>query len=669
MSDNKQTFTFDLDAKEFQNKLGDLNKRIDALGSVNLAGLVAGFDKMLPAIGLVTTAVLALKAGFGAIAEGENIKAINQQFDVMAENAGLAGEVIKTDLVNATKGLADDTDVLEAANKVMSKMGASAAKLPEVMEMARKATAVYGGDLVGNFENISNAIANGNGRMLKQYGIIIDNEKAYKDYAASIGSTVGALSEAGKRQAIMNAALEKSKSAFSGVDENVKANQNALKQLMVTLDQIKEIFVVVFEKTFGPLLSKFLGQANQVFGEVKKQATAFFGDWGENAEVAAAQTEVLTSKLTKQQEELRKLKEEGKSWWQTITMQDREKLIKEQELQIIATEGEINGLRAKTKELNEVAKAQKEANDEAVKKETTTGGVDPAAAQAQKTAFEKSLEEARLARIESQEKVNTDVQVAEQLHLEKLEIMNQQYNTKLEEIENMRAQGKITRQQADLLSTEMELEKKAQLEAADSELEQKRMEALQRYAEKNKETAEGFSASWKVASAQAIAANKNFGTMGTQVFQTVNQRAVAAFKAMGDGSKDAGEAMKSFVFGALGEIATMKGAVMLAEGIGTINPLLIAQGGALIALGAMISGMAGAGGGGAAAPATGGGGGATGGGSFSSAEEKPELQEPKKAVNVQIMGNLYETEQTKTRLMEMIREVSDATDFNFSRIG
>lgn len=44
-------------------------------------------------------------------------------------------------------------------------------------------------------------------------------------------------------------------------------------------------------------------------------------------------------------------------------------------------------------------------------------------------------------------------------------------------------------------------------------------------------------------------------------------------------------------------------------------------------------------------------------------------EEERKAVTLQVMGDYFETEQTKTRLVDLIREANDATDFKFVQIG
>jgi hypothetical protein len=41
----------------------------------------------------------------------------------------------------------------------------------------------------------------------------------------------------------------------------------------------------------------------------------------------------------------------------------------------------------------------------------------------------------------------------------------------------------------------------------------------------------------------------------------------------------------------------------------------------------------------------------------------------RKAVTIQIQGSYFETEETRTRLVQMVREASDATDFKILSVG
>ena len=44
-------------------------------------------------------------------------------------------------------------------------------------------------------------------------------------------------------------------------------------------------------------------------------------------------------------------------------------------------------------------------------------------------------------------------------------------------------------------------------------------------------------------------------------------------------------------------------------------------------------------------------------------------QQQKKVVTLSVQGNYFETEQTKSRLIDLIREGTDATDFKYVQIG
>lgn len=664
MANNKTSWTFDLDIKDAMQKVSTLKDEVGKVGGSNFSGLINNLDKVAGFAAIIGVAYMGLKTSLDMVFEAEQIKALNQQFEVLTKNAGLAGDAILAGMEKAAGGLVDDTELIEAANKAIVKMGDSAKDLPKVMELARVATAAMGGDMMQNFEAINNAIATGRTMQLKQLGIIVDAKKAYDDYAKSIGTTAGLLNEAGKQQALMNAVLEKGGSAFSGVDVNVTKAKNTFTEILVTIGQIKEAIVIAFEKTFGPAVQKTLGYVNELAKGIKNYFEDSSGGWGNTVEQADRQLGELRKRM--QEHVLKSIEIEEKLKSGDLNKHYEEfykQQLKNINIEIDAVEAEMRGLAQKKKDL------QSQSASPLDSKEDKSKYIDTDAAEKQRAAFEKSLADINIARIEAERETATTLEMVEYNHLEAKSALVQQYMAKEAEIKN---NDMLLEQQKTDLLFQLELEKNARLEMFDKDLESKRMAALERYADKNKYVAEGFGASWKVETEKAILANKNFATMGSNVFNTVNKQAVAAFKAMGDGSKDAGEAMKGFIFQSLGEIASMKGQVMLAEGIGTYNPLQIAQGGVLIALGSLISSM----GGGAGSMSAGAGGGGAGGGSGLTgsspsdvAEEKPEVKEPKKAVNVQVMGSYFETEQTKTRLMELIRESSDATDFNFRQIG
>ena len=199
MADESILIKLDLDNKDFLNALKDSESGILGLSDTkNLKGLVEGFDSLLPLIGSVSVAVLALKTAMETVFDAESIKAINEQFEILSSNAGVAGDKLKEGLENAAGGLIDTTDLLKSANEALVKLGGSAAKLPELMEVARKASVITGQDLKSTFDLMVQAVESGNQRLLRRAGISVDVTKAEKDYAASLGISSAALSDAEK---------------------------------------------------------------------------------------------------------------------------------------------------------------------------------------------------------------------------------------------------------------------------------------------------------------------------------------------------------------------------------------------------------------------------------------------------------------------------------------
>ena len=108
----------------------------------------------------------------------------------------------------STQGLITDTDLMRASNQALLS-GLS----PEAFDkLAESADAL--GDAVGvgtkqALDDLTLALATGQERLLKQYGITIDNAKAERDYALSIGRTADVLNETGKKEAARIAIMAK----------------------------------------------------------------------------------------------------------------------------------------------------------------------------------------------------------------------------------------------------------------------------------------------------------------------------------------------------------------------------------------------------------------------------------------------------------------------------
>jgi hypothetical protein len=263
-------------------------------GFGDLHAMIGTTAKILGAGGALYEALELTKKAMEVVFEGENIRATNQQFEILARNAGVAGEALKEGLVGAANGLVDDTDLIKQANSSLVAMGSVAKDLPKVMDLARQATAAFGGSAAQNFEAMATAIANGNMRALKNLGIVVDEEAAYKKFAEGLNKTAEELSQTGKQQALMNAVLEKGQAAFKGVDDSILKNQTTWTQFKVTMGQVGETATLAFEKIAGPYVQTLLQNLKAMSEDAKRSMTANFG---EGAEKAQASVEILRDKL------------------------------------------------------------------------------------------------------------------------------------------------------------------------------------------------------------------------------------------------------------------------------------------------------------------------------------------------------------------------------------
>lgn len=254
--------TSDKVAKSFSNSSEDIK---DAIGEISpsLGSLSNNISKAIASpLGLVTASVVALgaavKGSFDLTLAGEKLLKIDKQFESLSTSAGIAGDKLKDAFITSLDGLIDDSDAIQALNKSIVTLGLKAGQLPQVMELARKATNLFGGDVVNNFEAINQAIATGATRQLRGLGLIINSDEAYAKYAKSIGVTKDLLTESGKQQALLNEVLEKGEAKFAGVALRSDNLTESLQRLKVESNNSLEDFQKSFAKSFGPPATRLI---------------------------------------------------------------------------------------------------------------------------------------------------------------------------------------------------------------------------------------------------------------------------------------------------------------------------------------------------------------------------------------------------------------------------
>lgn len=748
--DNKTKFVLDLDIQEFSDNALKAKGMISSLGNAELLeGLLEGLGKMGTMAGVIGVAYLGLKSTLEAVFEAEGIKQVNAAFEQLSESVGIVSEELKKGLLDASGGMVDEVTLLRSANAAMVEMGGSAAQLPQLMELARKSTAVFGGDLMSNFDQMNKAIASGNTRILKHMGIIIDTDAAYRKFAASQGIAVDALSQAGKSQAILNAVLDEGGKSLSGVNLNITEAKNTWQELKATVTEVKDTFVLVFEKTVGPTVRNVLGGLRDAAKELKKEFTATFG---EGSEQAKAQSEQLSAKLALLKTSLAELQEPPKGFFATMGRAfggETQEQIKRTQEEIKKTEAELERLHQNEKrresdvskgvsttspksgpakrdrspadqrkqlELEakfqqDMLKLQQERYKEYERMNKSLVQQDAIAAQqrlsleqdhqakvkkiqndnslsnkqkdalilqedknlhVQQIALDEQNLERKKALVTEQISLTDSLDQYEQLKQQQAELVRQEYDQRRKMIQQNELMDEQQKKDAILQTNQMEQMELNQLFAEKS---QERIAILDRETAHAQGAANAFATGFENASRKSAENLSNFGNQGAMVFGMLTNHLESMFVQFGEGSKKGTEIMRQEMFGLIADIAQYYGAMMLAAGIFPPNPPAIAGGAALLVLsgylrarsrgaGPSFGGSFGFGGGAGVNP-----GGALGDGLDASSDNLQQTHKKKHAVHVEIHGNVFETDHTRTKIAEIVREAADATDFRISRVG
>jgi hypothetical protein len=669
--DNKILLELDLDTGKFTQKikgvddqLGDLGKK----GSKSVGGLQTSVDDLVKVVGASIAVFKSLQFVMESIFNAEEVAKVTKQFDTLSASAGVAGNKLKDALVAAAGGKIDDSDLLVSANKALASLGKEAERLPEVLALAQKTTALYGGDLKENFENLVQAASTGNTRLLKQQGIVLDSDKAIKDYSKSIGVTADSLSAAGRAQALMSGILDQGGKKYKDVSAETDTATVAFAKLKVALGQLKETFDIITNSSLGGTVKGWLNDATEVatdFTNFLKRTT------GSGREQASLELDKIRDDLMQAKAGLIDLEQEERKYGADSGfpggIQKRREIL---EAQVKQLEALLPAQEAYSKSLDNEAAAQDKLNASKAGAGTETA-VDPAKRAEQEKEFYRSLDALR------QQNTQLELQAAQQEgDFDRAQMLEKQrlaeaYALQVQDIQLKEQQGQITKVQANELVLQSETNLRMQLDAADQGLYEKRKAALDAWVGDSQTAADGMSRAFKQGAAQASADMNNFGMQGQRVFSSFTNHSKSALIAFGAGTKSASEAAKGFIFNMLADEAEARGQMLMLSSLFPPNPLGIAAGAGLIALSGFIRSQAGGGASGGAGVSSGGGGGAVSGGisAQSSNEAVQQNEAPKKSVTVAIQGNYFETDQSRTRLMEMIRESGDFTDFNLKQVG
>ena len=215
-----------------------LNKGFAKLGST-MKAIVSGFASAQVVVGAIDLAKVAAEA-----------EQADEAFRKVLETMGADAEKEFQKIKDSAHGLIPDSALKQASAKALQ-LGVPLEKLAELMELARAKSREFGIDIEKAFDGLVGSVAGLSPAMAESLGITVDLDKAYNDFAKSIGITTDELTKQEKQIALTNEILSNSVDSIANFgDAELSAEEN-FKAFGVALENLK----TEFGRTLLPMMN------------------------------------------------------------------------------------------------------------------------------------------------------------------------------------------------------------------------------------------------------------------------------------------------------------------------------------------------------------------------------------------------------------------------------
>ena len=272
----------------------DLSKMDKAAGTA--AGGISGLAKVAGAAGLVAFGVQAAQAAVELANLGNQSIAMRASFEQLAGGAENATTILES-LTQASRGTISQYDLMLTANRAMLLgVADSAEEFNQLMQIAAVRGRAMGLSTTQAFNDIVTGLGRESKLILDNLGILIDLEGAQTAYAATLGKTAAELTDAERKQALVNQVIESSADLLRDANSNAKAFAG---EGMAQLNTAWTDFRTALGESLGPILearakelADFLAGATNLIDEWRNEDTTVFAPQLANQQVSQAEAQL-----------------------------------------------------------------------------------------------------------------------------------------------------------------------------------------------------------------------------------------------------------------------------------------------------------------------------------------------------------------------------------------
>ena len=184
---------------------------------------------------------------------------VQTAFKNMAEAQGKDAKQMLANMRELSGGTVSDMKLMQEANNALL-LGLPVDRFGDMLSIARSSAKATGQSMEFMLSSIVTGLGRGSKLMLDNLGIIIDTNKAYDEYARTLDKTADSLTDAEKKQAFINKALEigqKNAEAAGGTTESLSDRWDKMNARMANL-------AITLGQFLGPAFAVFLDIVDDV---------------------------------------------------------------------------------------------------------------------------------------------------------------------------------------------------------------------------------------------------------------------------------------------------------------------------------------------------------------------------------------------------------------------
>lgn len=196
--------------------------------------------------------------------DAQKFDEVRLSFGKLAASQGKDAEKMLQSMRDLSKGTIADMELMKQANQALL-LGLPVDRFSDMVNIARSASKATGQSMQFMLESITTGLGRGSKLMLDNLGIVFKLEDAYDEYAKSLGKTAAELTEAEKKQAFINKALEVGLENSKKVSDDSLTLADRYERLRAKANNLS----ISLGKALGPAFQFVLEQGEKLFNNIE----------------------------------------------------------------------------------------------------------------------------------------------------------------------------------------------------------------------------------------------------------------------------------------------------------------------------------------------------------------------------------------------------------------